>query len=219
MNIVLILEKCETKASCRRLCFASACNCSACTVVRCGRTDLIDLFTAAFVNSQIAQVDTVVLGFLSEWSRFKFALWRSLWNFTFFFFFYKLRTEKILSLSAVEEWLFTPNNNCLGASYSLLVAGYSPAVDKIWQNTTSSQLNASKWYSTSGSSINTRPYWHIPPVSPWHMIHTYTCTSHNQSQSLVSVFLIFSYFGMFCFLPLPCTSLHELACPQVFFRV
>ena len=56
-SIVLILvEKCETKASCRRPCFASAWNCSACTVVRCGRTDLIDLFPAAFVSSQIAQV-------------------------------------------------------------------------------------------------------------------------------------------------------------------
>ena len=58
VNIVLILEKCETKASCRRPCFASAWNCSACTVVRCGRTDLIDLFPAAFVSSQIAQVES-----------------------------------------------------------------------------------------------------------------------------------------------------------------
>ena len=54
VNIVLILEKCETKASCRHPCFAS----SACTMVRCGRTDLIDLFPAAFVNSQIAQVES-----------------------------------------------------------------------------------------------------------------------------------------------------------------
>ena len=39
------------------------------------------------------------------------------------------------------------------ASNINLVASYSPVVDKIWQNTTSSRLNVSKRHSRSGSSI------------------------------------------------------------------
>ena len=60
MNIVLILEKCETKASCRRPCFANACLQLQCLYNGpCGRTDLTNLFPPVFVNSQIAQVGSL----------------------------------------------------------------------------------------------------------------------------------------------------------------
>ena len=82
--------KCETKASFRRPCFASAWNCSACTVVRCGRTDLIDLFPAAFVNSQIAQVES--LRILERVIPVSSSLCGEVFVTSPFFFFSKLRT-------------------------------------------------------------------------------------------------------------------------------
>ena len=59
-----------------------------------------------------------VRGFLSEWSRFKFALRRSLCNFTSFFL---LKIEDLENSKSFRSkgWLFTPNNNCSAASYSL----------------------------------------------------------------------------------------------------
>ena len=116
MNIVLILEKCETKASCRRPCFASAWNCNACTVVRCGRTDLIDLFPAAFVNSQIAQVESPRILERVVPVQVRSAAKSSLCNFTSFFL---LKIEDLENSKSFRSkgWLFTPNNACSGGRY------------------------------------------------------------------------------------------------------
>ena len=56
LNIVLLLEKCEIDET-SGPCVASARNCRACTVVRCGRNGFNHLFPPAFVNLQITQVD------------------------------------------------------------------------------------------------------------------------------------------------------------------
>ena len=86
---VLILEKCKKKASCS--CFASTRNCSACTVVRFGRSRiglLINRFPPVFVNSQNTAREQTE----DSWAnglRCRFALWWSLCNFHHSFFSFK----------------------------------------------------------------------------------------------------------------------------------
>ena len=132
VNIVLILEKCETKASCP--CFTSARNCSAYTV-HCG------LFPPAFVSSQIAQVDR-----LRILERVISVQVRSAAKSLQLHFFFLLKIEDL-----EKEWLFTPSNNCSGASsspFSKLFTGSQQNMAKY-----ECRLNESKWHSASGSSI------------------------------------------------------------------
>ena len=113
MNIVLRLEKCETKASCP--CFARVRNCSAFAVVRSGRNGLIDLFPPAFVNLQISQVDRMRI--LQRVVFRSSSLCAGVFV-TSLFFLLKIDDFEISSLSfTVKVRLLTPNSNRSGASY------------------------------------------------------------------------------------------------------
>ena len=115
--LYLCLKSAKRKLlACRRPCFASAWNCSACTVVRCGRTDLIDLFPIAFINSQMAQVESPRI-----LERVVPVQVRSAAKSLQLHFFFLLKIEDLENSKSFRSkgWLFTPKNNCLVASYSL----------------------------------------------------------------------------------------------------
>ena len=68
-------------------------------------------------------------------------------------------TDLVTEEQTSDDWRLTKMNSwrtarrSLWRNFSMTKISCYTVVDKLWQNMTSSRLNASKWHSTSGSSI------------------------------------------------------------------